>query len=67
MRAGLARISKRLLVRLDGAWDAVAHAGSDSASHAANSAIELIDWTRRLACSKTGFSSAKHRRGANQS
>lgn len=50
MRDGLARISPRLVVRLDGAWDAVAHAGPDSASQAANSAIELIDWTLRLAC-----------------
>jgi hypothetical protein len=50
MRDGLARISPQLVVRLDGAWDAVAHAGPDSASQAANSAIELIDWTLRLAC-----------------
>ncbi len=55
MRAGLRQISPRLVVRLDGAWDAVAHAGPDSASQAANSAIELIDWTLRLACDESGL------------
>lgn len=54
MRDGLARIDPRLLVRLDGAWDAVAHAGPDSASQAANSAIEALDWTLRLACKAGG-------------
>jgi hypothetical protein len=54
MRAGLARIAPRLLVRLDGAWDAVVHAGPDSASQAANSAIEALDWTLRLACEAAG-------------
>jgi hypothetical protein len=55
MRTGLRRISPRLVVRLDGAWDAVAHAGPDSASQAANSAIELIDWTLRLGCDESGL------------
>jgi hypothetical protein len=50
MREGLAEISPRLVVRLDGAWDAVVHAGPDSVSQAANSAIEVIDWTLRLGC-----------------
>jgi hypothetical protein len=56
MRDGLVQISPRLLIRLDGAWDAIAHAGPDSASQAANSAIELIDWTLRLACDAVGGS-----------
>jgi hypothetical protein len=38
----------------DGAWDAVVHAGPDSASQAANSAIEALDWTLRLACEAAG-------------
>ena len=34
----------------DGAWNAVARGGPDAVSQAANSAIELIDWTLRCRC-----------------
>jgi hypothetical protein len=50
MRDELRQLSPRLVVRLDGAWNAVTHAGPDAVSQAANSAIELIDWTLRAAC-----------------
>lgn len=50
MREALQELSPRLSARLDGAWDAVTHAGPDAVSQAANSAIELIDWTLRAAC-----------------
>ena len=55
MRERLRAIDARLVVRLDGAWNAVAHAGPDAVSQAANSAIELIDWTLRLTCDETEF------------
>jgi hypothetical protein len=57
MRDGLRQINPRLVVRLDGAWDAVMHAGPDSVSQAANSAIELIDWALRLGCDEAGLES----------
>jgi hypothetical protein len=57
MRDGLRRISPHLVARLDGAWDAVTHAGPDSVSQAANSAIEVIDWTLRLGCDDAGLES----------
>lgn len=53
MRAGLTRISPLLVTRLDGAWNAVTRRGPHSASQAAHSLVELIDWTLRLGCDAT--------------
>lgn len=55
MREGLRRTDPRLVVRLDGAWNAVARAGPDAVSQAASSAVELVDWTLRLRCDAAGL------------
>lgn len=49
LRAALSGLDPDLLNRLDGAWERVSHHGPDAASQAANSMVELIDWTLRWA------------------
>ena len=47
LRVGLAEIDERLAEKLDGAWERIIRGGADSTSQAANSLMELIDWTLR--------------------
>jgi hypothetical protein len=49
LRESLASLDPRLPRRLDGAWERVSRRGPDSASQAAHSLMETIDWTLRLA------------------
>lgn len=49
LRDELRRLNPRLVDRLDGAWERVGRQGPDATSQAANSLVELIDWTLRLA------------------
>lgn len=49
LRDELRRLNPRLVDRLDGAWERVGNHGPDAASQAANSLVELLDWTLRLA------------------
>lgn len=53
LRNELARLHPSLVNRLDGAWERVGRHGPDAASQAANSLVELIDWTLRSAAPDT--------------
>lgn len=48
LRDRLAELNPYLRVRLDGAWERINRGGPDGASQAANSLMELVDWTLRL-------------------
>lgn len=49
LREELSRLDPRLVNRLDGAWERAGRHGPDAVSQAANSLVELLDWTLRLA------------------
>lgn len=49
LREELSRLDPRLVNRLDGAWERVRRHGPDAVSQAANSLVELLDWTLRRA------------------
>lgn len=49
LRQDLSRLDPRLVSRLDGAWERLERPGPDSASQAAHSVQELLDWTLRMA------------------
>lgn len=48
LRVRLAEIDRRLAEKLDGAWERITEGGADSTSQAANSLMELVDWTLRF-------------------
>jgi hypothetical protein len=54
LRERLRQIDPFLVERLDGAWNAVAQEGPDSASHVADSAVELIIQALEKACEIVG-------------
>jgi Predicted pPIWI-associating nuclease len=48
LRVRLSDLDRSLPARLDGAWERIYNGGADAGSQAANSLMELIDWTLRL-------------------
>jgi hypothetical protein len=49
LREMLRELDPALPAKLDGAWERVSRPGPDAAAQAANSLMELVDWTLRLA------------------
>jgi Predicted pPIWI-associating nuclease len=48
LRLRLVQVHPDLQNRLDGAWERINNGGADAASQAANSLMEVVDWTLRL-------------------
>ncbi len=63
LRDLLADLDPALPAKLDGAWERVTRPGPDAASQAANSMMELVDWTLRLAAPNDDVLTWVHQEG----